>query len=167
MYQIGDVVLYSTDGVFRIHELAVKKIGRTKAKYYVLRSVYRESSVIYVPAGEGGLEDRMHPVLSREEVNSLLEDMPGCQWVWVENENERKLRCKEVLSGGDRRAVIGMIRALREHRIRQEAAGKKMHLSDERFLKEAERVLYDEIAHVMEIQPNDVVGMVAERLGIV
>jgi len=167
VYQVGDVVLYSTDGVFRIHELAVKKVGRTKAKYYVLRSVYRESSVIYVPVGEGGLEDRMFPVLSREEVDRLLSDMPDCRWTWVDNENERKLRCKEVLAGGDRRAVTGMIRALREHRIRQESAGKKMHLSDERFLKEAERVLYDEIAHVMEIQPVEVIGMVAERIGVV
>ena len=83
---------------------------------------------------------------------------------WVENENERKLRFKEILSCGDRLAVAGLIRTLCEHRLNQEKTGKKMHLSDERFLKDAERLLYDEIAHVMEIEPNQVIGLIGNRL---
>ena len=163
MYQVGEVVLYGTDGVFRVNEITPKKIGKVTSDYYILRSVYRASTVVYVPVG-GGLEDHMHPVLSRAEIEALIDNMPACSCPWVENESERKLRYKDILNAGDRSAVAGMIKTLYEHRMKQEKAGKKMHLSDERFLKDAERILYDEIAHVMEIEPGQVVAFLQQRL---
>jgi len=164
MYQVGDVVVFGTDGVFRVNEITAKKIGKVTADYYVLRSVYRASTVMYVPVGQGGLEDRMHPVLSRQAMEELIDHMPEYTCPWIQNENERKARYKEILGAGDRSAVAGMIKTLSEHRCAQEEAGKKMHLSDERFLKDAERLLYDEIAQVLELHPSEVVSYLSSKL---
>ncbi|MBR6950402.1 MAG: CarD family transcriptional regulator [Oscillospiraceae bacterium] len=164
MFHVGEVVLYGAEGVFRVDEISPKKIGKAVTEYYVLRSLYRASNVMYIPVGHGGLEEKMYPVMSRQEIDDLIERIPSACVRWVENENERKLRFKEILSCGDRLAVAGLIRTLYEHRINQEKTGKKMHLSDERFLKDAERLLYDEIAHVMEIEPNQVASYIGDRL---
>ncbi len=164
MFHVGEVVLFGAEGVFRVEEISPKKIGKTVTEYYVLRSLYRSSNVMYIPVGQGGLEEKIYPVMSRKEIDDLIERMPTAGICWVDNENERKLRFKEILSCGDRFAVAGLIKTLYEHRLNQEKTGKKMHLSDERFLKDAERLLYDEIAHVMEIEPNQVVGYIGSRL---
>ena len=39
-----------------------------------------------------------------------------------------------------------------------------MHISDERFLKDAEKMLYDEIAHVLSILPEQVNAYISEKL---
>lgn len=166
MYQLGEVVLYGTDGVFRVDEVTKKKFGKETGTYYVLRSVYRESSVIYIPVGNEKLEAKMHPILSEQEVDGLIAALPGCGAEWVDNENDRKLKFKEILTEGNRLAVAGLIRTLNEHQRRQESCGKKIHISDERFLKDAERVLYDEIAYVKQTQPNQVKMLLAEFLDI-
>ena len=164
MFQVGEVVLFGSEGVFRVDEITPKKIGKTVSDYYVLRSVYRSSNVLYIPVGKGGLEEKMYPVLSRAEIEDLIRQLPTSTCRWIDNENERKLRYREILGCGDRLAVAGLIRTLYEHRINQEKTGKKMHLSDERFLKDAERLLYDEIALVMDIEPKEVSTYIGSRL---
>ena len=106
----------------------------------------------------------MYPVLSRTEIEDLIRQLPMSTCRWIDNENERKLRYREILGCGDRLAVAGLIRTLYEHRINQEKTGKKMHLSDERFLKDAERLLYDEIALVMDIEPKQVSTYIGSKL---
>lgn len=164
MYKIGDVILYGTDGVCRINEITEKKFGRETSQYYVLQSVYRESSVIYVPVGNEKLESKMRTILSKTEIDSMIESMPGAESIWIENEPIRKVKYKEIITGGNRGELIRMIKALREHRTEQEKSGKKMHISDERFLKDAEKILYDEIAHVLHIKPEQVPPYILQKL---
>ena len=164
MFQVGEVILFGSEGVFRVDDITPKKIGKTVSDYYVLRSVYRSSNVLYIPVGKGGLEEKMYPVLSRAEIEDLIRQLPMSTCRWIDNENERKLRYREILGCGDRLAVAGLIRTLYEHRINQEKTGKKMHLSDERFLKDAERLLYDEIALVMDIEPKQVSTYIGSKL---
>ena len=164
MFQVGEVILFGSEGVFRVDDITPKKIGKTVSDYYVLRSVYRSSNVLYIPVGKGGLEEKMYPVLSRAEIEDLIRQLPMSTCCWIDNENERKLRYREILGCGDRLAVAGLIRTLYEHRTNQEKTGKKMHLSDERFLKDAERLLYDEIALVMDIEPKQVSTYIGSKL---
>lgn len=165
MRQIGEVVLYGTDGVCRIKEITEKKFGKETASYYVLCSLYRENSVIYVPVGNDKLESKMRDILSKAEIDAIIEDMPNETNIWIENEAVRKIKYKEIITGGDRRELFRLIKTLYEHRINQENNGKKMHMTDERFMKDAEKILYDEIAHVVGIEHNAVVKYIADKIG--
>lgn len=164
MRKIGEVVLYGTDGVCRITDVTEKKFGKEITKYYVLKPVYRNSSLIYVPVGNEKLESKMKTVLSKTEIDDMIESMPGAENIWIENEPTRKVRYKEIIVNGDRRELIQMIKTLHEHREIQIKSGKKMHISDERFLKDAEKMLYDEIAHVLSILPEQVSAYISEKL---
>ena len=164
MRKIGEVVLYGTDGVCRIADVTEKKFGKEITKYYVLKPVYRNSSLIYVPVGNEKLESKMRTVLSRSEIDDMIESMPGEESIWIENEPDRKVKYKEIIMGGDRRQLARMIKTLYEHRENQIKNGKKMHISDERFLKDAEKMLYDEIAHVLSILPEQVNAYISEKL---
>ena len=49
-----------------------------------------------------------------------------------------------------------MIKALYFHKNKRESEGKHLYLSDERFFKEAERILYDEFQYVLNIKKDEV-----------
>ena len=164
MRNIGEIVLYGTDGVCRVTEITEKKFGKETSKYYVLTTVYRGNSVIYVPVGNEKLESKMRDIISREELDSIICNMPNEENIWIENEPLRKIKYKEIITGGDRRDLFRLIKTLYEHRINQENSGKKMHMTDEKFMKDAEKILYDEIAHVIGIDHREVVGYINEKI---
>ena len=166
MREIGEIVLYGTDGVCQISEITEKKFGKETTKYYVLSTLYRGNSVIYVPVGNEKLESKMRDIISSEELESIICNMPNEESIWIENEPLRKIKYKEIITGGDRRDLFRLIKTLYEHRINQENSGKKMHMTDERFMKDAEKILYDEIAHVIGIDHRDVVGYITEKIGM-
>ena len=82
---------------------------------------------------------------------------------WIGDENERKVRYKEILARGDR-SLIRLIKALYLHGQKLEAEGKKLHIADSHFLKDAEKALYDEFAHVLELQRGEVLPFIVSRI---
>lgn len=156
MFQNGDAVLYGGEGVCTVDEVREMKIGRQRGQYYVLRPVYREGSTIFVPVGSEPLMAKMRRVLSREEVDALLENIRQADLLWIDDIAERKTEFHRILSGGDRRELLGMIRLLYTHRERLRKGGKRLRSSDEQSLRDAEKLLNDEFAFVLQIRPREV-----------
>ena len=148
--------MYGTDGLCRINDIVERNFGGSTAPYYVLQLVYRRGSVIYVPVGNEKLESKMRTLISKDECIELINSIKGETEIWIDSENERKTRYREILAGEDRRELVRMIKTLYEHRRNQECCGKKMHMTDQKILKDAERIFYDEIAHNLDIQPGEV-----------
>ena len=84
--------------------------------------------------------------------------------LWIEDEKERKVVYKEILERGDRKELVGMIKALHLHEQKQKEKGRKLHMADERFFKTAEKVLYDEFALVLNIQPEQVLPFIMQQI---
>ncbi|MGN1467614.1 MAG: CarD family transcriptional regulator [Ruminococcus sp.] len=166
MYNVNDTVVYGSQGVCKITSITEKNLNGEIKKYLVLKPVYDERNTIFVPLDNQLLYSRLHKVLSAEEVNRIIDDIPSEDFLWVENETERKDCYKKILSGGNRQEISRMIKTLRYHRIQQQKSGKKLHSSDERFLKEAEKLLYDEIAVVLNMNPDDVLPFIKQKLSL-
>ncbi len=165
-YQINDTILYGTQGVCKITGTVQKDFGGCVMDYYTLQPVYSDNSVIYVPMHNEALLRKMRRVLSPEEIYTLIQAMPRQEVSWIENENERKERCREILSRGDRLELIRAIKALYLHQQELQKTGKKLHVSDERFLKEAEKMLYDEFALVLNIKEDEVLPFIMKQIEI-
>ena len=166
MYQEKDSVLYGTQGVCRIEEITEKSFNAKNRLYYVLKPIFHESATIFVPVDNEALTAKMCKVLSAEEVRELIHGIPAEQTIWIDNDVERKARYKEILAQGDRTALVRMIKTLYQHQQKQQRRGKKLHVVDERFMKEAERILYEEFAHVLNIQKEQVVPFIMEEIQV-
>lgn len=59
-----------------------------------------------------------------------------------------------------------MIKALYGRQQRRQAQGRRLRVTDERFLKEAERVLYDEFALVLNIRQEQVLPFILEQIEV-
>ena len=164
MFQIGETVLYGTEGVCKITSIEEMKIGTSKGKYYVLKPIYRENATIYVPIDNARLIERMRRVLSTEEINTLLDEVIQEEAVWIEDANERKAEYSKILVSGDRHGVVRMIRTLYQRRQQLRSMGKHLRSGDDQMLRDAEKLLNDEFSLVLNIPQRDVPEYIRSRI---
>jgi CarD family transcriptional regulator len=164
LYRENDTILYSTHGVCKISEIAEMDSGGKRIEYYALKPIYYDRCTIFVPVNNKALTAKMRPLLSEEAIYALLEAMPNESPVWVENDADRGERYKEILDGGDRTALVKLIKALYFHQQTQRDKGKKLNDTDKVFMRSAEKMLYDEFAHVLKIKREEVLPFIIERI---
>lgn len=134
MFSINDTVLYGANGVCRITDICQKEFSGVIKDYYILTPLSNETMTIFVPIN------------------------------WILDDNERKEHYRTILSSGNRLEILNMIRELYIHKQEQLKNGKKMHLSDEQLMKEAERLLYSEFSLVLNIRADEVPKFISSRI---
>lgn len=165
MYSINDTVLYGANGVCRVSDICQKEFSGTAKDYYILRPISNEALTIFVPVNNKLLTDKIKRILSQKEICELISSLSNEPISWIEDDMERKEHYRSVLLSGNRRETLKMILELYIHKQEQQSKGKKMHLSDEQFLKEAEKLLYSEFSLVLNIKEDEVPSFIAERIG--
>lgn len=155
MYQVGQRVVYAVHGVCTVAEIETKSVDRKKISYYVLEPIDQSGARYYVPTENPAALKKLSPLLTREELENMLAECSVTAGSWIADENQRKVRYKELIVSGDRRALVMMVHTLHEHKKRQESEGKKFHLCDENFLKDAEKLLTSEISLVLELSRDE------------
>ena len=156
MYQIGDHVVYGIHGVCRILCEEERKVDRNKVQYFVLEPVDQAGARYYIPKQNQAALSKLRPVLSREELEALLRSGAVREDFWIADENRRKQTYRELIGSGDRGALIRMVGTLHRHRREQMETGRKFHLCDENFLRDAEKLLNAEFSMVLGIAPGQV-----------
>ncbi|MDL2295765.1 CarD family transcriptional regulator [Lachnospiraceae bacterium OttesenSCG-928-E19] len=164
MYKVDETILYGSHGVCRIVEISERKFNDSIREYYVLRPIFDEKATLFVPIDNENLVAKMRQVLSKEEIQDLIQAIPDGELIWIENEPARKEKYKAILSEGDRMELIQLIKTLHIHQTKQQEKGKKLHISDERFLKDAEKLLHAEFAHVLKMNIEEVSSFIMDKL---
>ena len=164
MFQIGELVIYGTEGVCRITAVETMKVGTTRREYYVLKPVLRGSSTVYVPKDNEALRPKMRRLLSVSEIEELIRSVTQEETVWIEDNSERKAEYQKILAEGERTGLMRMIRALYERRRFLRGSGKQLRSGDDQLLRDAERLLNDEFAAVLEISPHEVPDYIRSKM---
>ena len=164
MYCVNDTVVYGVQGICKVTDITTQQVEGQWVKYYMLRPIYDDKSVFFVPVQNETLTGRVRPILTKEEIYQLIHSMPSEQEIWIEKENLRKEKYQQILSQGNRKELVMLIKTLYFHQKAQKEKGRKLHLSDERFLREAEKMLYDEFAAVLHIQQDQVLAFIRKEL---
>lgn len=165
MFQINDTVMYSMHGVCKIEDITTKEFMGSQKEYYVLKPISDLTTTLYIPTHNEKLLAKMRKILSKEEVYHLIETMPQKEMIWFKNENERKEQYKQVIAKGNHSELIGMIKAIYMQKQKRESEGKYLYISDERFFKEAERILYEEFQYVLNIKKEDLLPLIFSKIG--
>lgn len=156
MYQCGDQVVYGIHGVCRILHLELRTVDRKKVEYYVLSPLEQPDARFYVPTQNKAAVAKLRPILTREALDALLQSEDAEKDVWIADENQRKQRYRELINSGDRAALICMVRTLHKHKTEQLASGRKFHICDENFLRDAQKLLSSEFSLILNIRPDEV-----------
>ena len=164
MYKEGDHVVYGSHGVCAVSELKQMAFGSEHKDYYVLSPINDRRSTIYVPVDSENLVGQMKKVLTKEEIDELLYSVEPGHFEWIPSDSERKAFCALTLKNGDRLEMMHMIDMLCLHREEMKGQKKHFHVTDEKFLREAEKLLHDEFSFVLGIPVNEVSDYIGERL---
>ena len=92
MYQIGDIVVYGTEGIAEIGEEIEREIHPVdrvfdvtnaqaefdgqKLKYLVLHPLEKKTETVYVPVGNEKAMRKLRSILSEEEAETLIDALP-------------------------------------------------------------------------------------------
>ncbi|MGI5856767.1 MAG: CarD family transcriptional regulator [Candidatus Merdivicinus sp.] len=162
----NSTVLYGTHGVCRITGTTSRKFGDREALYYVLEPVYGGSSTIFVPVDNPTLAAKMRRVLSAEEIYRIIRAMPDEELIQVDDSAQRRETYNGILRSGDRMKLVQLIKTLYCRQQERREQRKKPCAEDERFMKEAEKMLYEEFAYVLNIRQDQVLPFILEQIQI-
>ena len=90
MFQINDVVVYGAQGVCKIVGIQEQKIDGTSKTYFVLKPADDRGATFYVPTWNEKALAKMRIVMTKQDVDALIDSMQNKKPAWIENENERK-----------------------------------------------------------------------------
>lgn len=154
MYQVGEYVVYGVQGVCRVLGTECQRINRKRTEYLVLEPITRGESKFYLPTENSAALAKLQPVLSRQELEELLNSEEIHKDCWIQEENQRKQHYRQLVASCDRISLVQMLAAVYRHKEEQAASGKKFHLCDDNFLRDAEKLICSEICLVMEMEPD-------------
>lgn len=164
MFQIGDLVVYGGEGVCRVEKIGVPDIPsiNTTKLYYTLSPVYRDGK-IFTPVDTTVF---MRPVISKEDVEELIRRIPDMVAEIYENRNLRMLsdHYQALLKSYDCTAIMQLIKDVYAKRDDVLGRGKILGQTDERFVKQAEDMLYGEFAVALGIEKGNVKSYIEETL---
>ncbi len=165
MYQAGQQVVYGAHGVCTIVGTEARSVDRKTIEYFVLQPVQQPDSRYYVPSHNENALAKMRPLMEKDALMALLQSEDIRAEKWIPDENRRKQYYRELITSLDLEAMIRMIHVLRQQRKQLLDTGKKFHLCDENFLRDAQRLLRTELLMVLDIPEQDLEGYLQNLLG--
>lgn len=163
VFCVDDIVMYGNTGVCRVEDIRTENFSQKECLYYILKPVASEHSTVYCPVNNDKI--KMRKLLSKEEIDTLIQLTSDTEAVWIENDSERKERFSAVLREGEPEGLIRLLKTLHFHQEEKIKEGKKFHASDEKIMREAEKILHGEFAQVLHISEEEVVPFIMEKLG--
>ena len=162
MYQIGDLVVYGSTGVCRVDGFCHPD-GNSSKLYYCLSPFY-QSGVVHLPASMG--QTALRPVMTAAEAEELLTQVSA---IPVEICRERTIqqlsqRYQAILRSDDSLQLLSLILSIQEKRRQAEAQNRRLGMVDERYGRQAEKILFGELAVALDISMDDVPSLIAAHL---
>lgn len=164
MLQVGTQVVYGIHGVCSIIDVEIKSVDRKRVEFFVLEPNEQRGTRFYVPTHNQAALAKLRPVLTPKELEALLASEDAHRACWIADENQRKQKYRELINSGDRAALISMIRSLHQHKQAQLEAGRKFHLCDENFLRDAKKLLNSEFSLVLGVPQAEVGAYIEKKL---
>lgn len=165
-YSVGDLLVYGIHGVCAVSGIEQQRVSAKMTSYYVLEPVEQKGSRFLIPMHNQSAVAKLRPVISKDELDALLHSDLVLPRPWIEDENRRKQMYRELIVSGDRCELISMFCALHEHRIQQINSGRKVHICDDNFYKDAQKILCSEFSLVLGIAPGDVPEYIFRVMGL-
>lgn len=167
MFQPGELLVYGSTGVCQVLSIDqrqeyVNGVKQCRA-YYQLKPLH-QGGIIYTPVDNDKVS--MRYVISRREAEALIDTIPTIKppelraattqaLTQYYQANLRKHSCQSLLE---------LTMAIYEKRCRAEAQNRRLGMVDERYMKQAEQLLFGELSAALDIPYEEVRPYIAARL---
>ncbi|NLN84045.1 MAG: hypothetical protein GX138_06775 [Firmicutes bacterium] len=165
MFNVDDLVLYGFTGVCRVAEIKAISFDDPNEKelYYVLEPLYQECT-ISTPVDNTRIP--MRAILTKKEAEDLIDRIPELDTEMFHSSVLRELTefYDQYLNTYEADKLIQLCLSIYNKRDIQREINKKLGATDERYLKQAESLLFGEFAVIFEKDPEEIADFIGERL---
>lgn len=148
MFNIGDLIIYSSHGICCIDDICVRQFHGEEKKFYVLHPIDNPKLTISIPVDSKSV--KMLELLHKDQAEEILDSfrMPGKSW--IEITNERNQIFGETVKTGNRKEISKVVNTLMRRKRKIEISGKKLNDKDKQLLNHVQGVLFMELAISLE-----------------
>lgn len=161
----GDLVVYGTTGVCRIEEICKPGLSGTdrNREYYLLKPLHQDG-VIYAPVDHAKVP--MRPVISAREAEELIDLIPTLHAEACRAPTLQALaqHYQSIVRNSDCKDLMELMMSIYTKRCQAEQQNRRLGMMDERYMKQAERLLYGEFSAALGIPYDDVQAYIAVRV---
>lgn len=131
MFEKGDLVTYGCKGVCEVKNITTLNLeGIPKDRlYYEMQSMVNAGSRIFSPVGQEE-KNAMRAVLTKEEAEELLGQLPECRLCWEKDERRREETYRRIINHSDARGMLCMIRTITDYGRERVLEGRRMPAMD-------------------------------------
>lgn len=164
MFNIGELIIYGSSGVCKVTEITKMSLkgmhdGRL---YYVLQPYYQKTGKIFTPVDNEKVI--MRQLISKEEAKALIDDIPNIESLWIANDKQREETYKKCIRSHECKEYVKIIKTLYMRKQERIAQGKKITATDERYFRQAEDNLYEELSIPLGIPKEEMSDYIAKRI---
>jgi len=163
MFEVNDYIMYGMTGVCQDVDITKERIiDNLKKKYYVLKYIYANDTIIKIPTDNEKIP--MRKILSKGDVTTLINNMPNSETIWIDDDRKRNEEFKSILKTGDLDNLVKLVRSIYLDKEYKKSIGKKVYKIDEEIMQTAERLLNEELATALNINPNEVATYISNHI---
>lgn len=153
MFNIGDLVIYSTHGVCKVDDICEKTVAGVTREYYELSPVKNEHALaISTPVNNTGVT--ILKLMDKEEAGDVLDTF---KIPYTENVDIRRPNSyTKLVDTGDRKEVANVVNALMRKKMEMMQDNKKLNQRDQDFLDTAKSALFKELAISLDTSSNKI-----------
>lgn len=155
-------MVYSVDGVCAVKDIGpidIPSAGKD-VEYYTLEPIYSSGS-IYTPVNT---KVKMRRVITKEEAQELIEEIPKIQSMESDADCNIEQMYRERLKSLDCKDLIEMIKTIYTKRKTAAGAGRKLGQIDGKYMRQAEDMLYGELAAALDMDKDQVKDYISETV---
>lgn len=144
MFNIGDLLIYSTHGICKVNDIEEKTIAGVTRNYYVLQPVENDHNLtISAPVDN---KKMLHELVDKEEAFAILESFkePGVEW--KDNANVRFNSYNKLVNSGERQDIADVVNTLMRKENEYAAIERQLYQRDEKLLIDTQNILFRELA---------------------
>lgn len=156
LFEIGEYVSYGNSGICVITDITTMQNASLSCEkeYYILQPISNNAGKVFTPVDNDKVF--MRRLLTKEEVNQLINDIPEIEVISETNPRELDVEYKRRIRTGDCHMWVSIIKTIYRKKADRELIGKKLTSSDERCLRDVTSRLYNEISFIMEKDIDEV-----------
>lgn len=164
MYQKGDCLACGNKGVCMVEDITTLNISGVdkEREYYILKPVYSPGSTVYVPISSG--EESLRKVLSHEEAERLLDEVPLLSPLVVENDKLLEQEYRSCMKTNNCKEWARMLKTICFRRQKRLEEGRKQTAVDAKYFRLVCENLYGELAVSLSMGKNKVEDWFMERI---
>ena len=165
-FEKSDYIVYDNAGVCLIEDITAKKFDYWDSERlcYVLRPISSSSSMVFVPVDNEKLTKKMRRIMSKEEIDTILDNLRTRCIIWENDRRRRMEHFKEILSAKNQQDMLLLASCIYAKKKELSSIGKKLSSSDEMILKETERFVNEEFAFSLKLSTGQVAEYIQAKL---